>query len=755
MGAVCSGEAPKGQVPQNSESTYCIYNGSGPWYTCKPDASMTTRFSKSGAASLEDCPERTTIQLLTKAAEISGDKPALKVERPLPELVDNKSPPALPEAEWTTWTYAQYLDDVRCAAKAAIKLGFQPYDSMNIWGFNAPEWLISSYAAQFAGGKCAGLYPTDAGDVAAFKIVHSGGSIIVVEDKSKITKLAKALAERGDCKRVKAIISYSYEPAEGEIQEIVGCGAVPVYGWKAFIEMGKKESDVELENRIQNVKPGSCAALVYTSGTTGDPKAVMASHDNINFESTCIFETLKVSVGFGQGDKQERLLSYLPLSHVAGMMIDIVGPVSSTATNEAHTTCYFARPYDLKVGAIKDRLQVARPTIFLGVPLVWEKIADRIRAIGAANTGAKKALGDWAKGVNLDYSRGKQIGSASGTAIGHGLSMKIMSKVKEGLGLDACIYGMTGAAPIRVDTLEYFGSLDLGINEVYGMSECCGATTISIPQAHKWGSCGFEMPGAEVKVFLVDDKDFNKKEECPRAPNMDALDECYQGELCYRGRHIMMGYMAQPDLGAAHVAEIEKKTGETIDSDGWLHSGDKGMMTQDGLCKITGRYKELIIGEGGENIAPIPIEDHVKRMCDGVCEIMMIGDKRKYNVAFVTLKAVGANGEVPGTDQLDAGAVRVNKPVQTISEAMKDQVWIDTLTAAIKSANDNGKVCHNNAAKIQKFTVLPTNFSEQENQLTPTKKLKRRIVESQYASMIGKLYSTDGVYIPFEGPGQV
>merc|ERR1711896_93177 len=123
-------------------------------------------------------------------------------------------------------------------------------------------------------------------------------------------------------------------------------------------------------------------------------------------------------------------------------------------------------------------------------------------------------------------------------------------------------------------------------------------------------------------------------------------------------------------MGEAHVKEIQKKTAETIDADGWLHSGDKGMITTQGMVKITGRYKELIIGEGGENIAPVPIEDHVKKCCDGIQEIMMVGDKRKYNVALVTLKAVGANGEVPGTDELDVGARRINPDVTTISAAM-------------------------------------------------------------------------------------
>lgn len=738
-------------VALRDPASYIRYEGEGPWFTCDPSASLPIRTAKVGAASLEECKALTLIQLLQSAAELKGDKPALKVERPVPALEDNKAPPALPDEQWTTWTWNQYLADVKCAAKAAIKLGFMPHDSLNIWGFNSPEWMIAALAGSFAGGRCAGLYPTDTEDTAAFKVVHSGGSIVVVEDKGKIGKLAKGLAARGDAKRVKAIIAYGYEPKEGEKQEIVGCGSVPIYSWAKFMDLGRSQgNDGELEKRMSNVQPGQCAALIYTSGTTGDPKAVMVSHDNLHFESLTVSNVLKKSIGIGREAVNDRALSYLPLSHVAGMMLDIVQPIVSSASFPSWVTIYFARPYDLKVGAIKDRLQACRPTVFLGVPLVWEKIADKIRAIGASSTGLKKKLGDWAKGVNLEYSRGNQLGAQPGSAAGHGVAKAIMNKVKEGLGLDHCKYGLTGAAPIRVDTLEYFGSLDLGINEVYGMSECTGATTISMPEAHQWGSCGYEMPGAEVKVFLVDDADFNKKKECPRAPTLDSTDEVYQGELCYRGRHVMMGYMAQRDLGDAHVAEINKKTSETIDREGWLHSGDKGMITQAGMCKITGRYKELIIGEGGENIAPIPIEDHVKKMCDGIAEIMMVGDKRKYNIALVTLKAVGANGEVPGTDQLDAGAARVNPDVKTISAAMNDKVWIDALTAAITSANNNGKVCLNNAAKIQKFTILPMNFSEQNNELTPTKKLKRKVVETAYKDTIDKMYAANGTYIPYK-----
>jgi len=230
---------------------------------------------------------------------------------------------------------------------------------------------------------------------------------------------------------------------------------------------------------------------------------------------------------------------------------------------------------------------------------------------------------------------------------------------------------------------------------------------------------------------------------------MDEMGEKYQGELCYRGRHIMMGYLASTDLGDKHLAEIEKKTAETIDNDGWLHSGDKGLKTATGLLKITGRYKELIIGEGGENIAPVPIEDSIKKLCDGIAEVMMIGDKRKYNVCVITLKAVGANGEVPGTNVLDAGAKRVNPNVTTINEAMNDDVWIDTIRKAIQDTNKNPKVVQNNAFSIQKFCILPHNFSEEAGELTPTKKLKRKIVEKNYAAAIEKMYKESGDYIKF------
>jgi len=750
----CTGHplTAKALVSQDPQ-TYSSYT-EGKWILCEPDAEMVPRCAEKGPGSVADCPPTTIPQILkTIAAGSKASKEMLKVERPVPPLnADGSVPPPLPRDQWTTWTYQQVYEDSRKVAKAFILLGVPAFGSVNVWGFNSPEWMLSFYGATMVGAKIAGLYPTDTDETAAYKVIHAGGAVVVVEDRAKMDRLVKAMNERGDAQRLKAIVAYGFEPAVGETVHIKGCGTIPLTSWKKLLESGAAApgGDAQVDARMAAVKPGHCAALIYTSGTTGEPKAAMMTHDTLWWEANTIVHTLQPDGLFAKAE-EERIISYLPLSHIGGMQLDMMSPLAGTYLSDAWESVWFARPYDLKAGSIGQRLGAIRPTFMFGVPLVWEKIADKVRAIGAANTGAKKMLGDWAKGLAFERNKNKQLGGSGATPAGYTLaSGAVLSKVKVALGLDQCKWAGTGAAPIRVDTLEYFASLNLPIYELYGMSECSGVCSMSNLSVFQWGTCGPPIPACELKVFRVDDVDINKKTPVPKAPDLDSTDEHYQGELCYRGRNIMMGYLAQADLGKDHVKDIEKKTADAIDSEGWLHSGDKGIITMQNMVKITGRYKELIIGEGGENIAPVPIEDHVKKECDGIAEVMMIGDKRKYNVALITLKAKGANGEVPGSDDLDAAAERLNPNVKTISAAMDDSTWIKAITAAVEAANKNGKVCPNNAFKIQKFTILPTNFSEQGSELTPTKKLKRKVVETKYSKIIDKLYAAQGVYVKFE-----
>merc|ERR1712139_115116 len=185
-----------------------------------------------------------------------------------------------------------------------------------------------------------------------------------------------------------------------------------------------------------------------------------------------------------------------------------------------------------------------------------------------------------------------------------------------------------------------------------------------------------------------------------------------------------MGYLANPKLGQAHMEEMKKKNEECIDSEGWLHTGDKATMNKEGMIRITGRYKELIIGAGGENIAPVPMEDSIKKLCPAISNVMMVGDKKKFNTCVVTLKAKGASGEKPGTDELDGDALEVNPAIKTISEAMKDETWQKYIQNAIDETNKS-PACPSNASRIGKFVILPRDFSVETEELTPTLKLKR------------------------------
>jgi long-chain-fatty-acid--CoA ligase ACSBG len=329
--------------------------------------------------------------------------------------------------------------------------------------------------------------------------------------------------------------------------------------------------------------------------------------------------------------------------------------------------------------------------------------------------GIKKKLSKWAKGLGAQHSHLMQEGNGGGQPFGYWIANKlILSKIKEALGLDQCKGCFTAAAPISVDTLLYFASLDIPIYEVFGQSECTGPHTVSGPPCWKIGTCGRPMKGTESMLV----------------PST--------GELCYRGRHIFMGYMHMPD-----------KTAETIDEDGFLHSGDVAAFDEDndtdnqgpsGFMKITGRIKELIITAGGENIPPVLIENEVKGACVAVSNCMLIGDKRKFLSLLVSLK-VTVDADAFPTDILAPDSLFIGKKIgstaTTYTEAKVDPLWKKCIDDAVKVANSKTT---SNAQIIQKWTWLPTDFCERHGDLTPTLKLKRNVVTDKHASLIDTLY---------------
>merc|ERR1712194_953013 len=439
---------------------------------------------------------------------------------------------------------------------------------------------------------------------------------------------------------------------------------------------------------------GHCCNIVYTSGTTGDPKGVMISHDNANFACSAAMDHVGDVFAAGQpkviheGAGCMRLLSFLPTSHIAGFLLCMLMPLHTPILQDMSCTIYFARPYDLKDGTLRNRLEFVRPTVFAGVPRVWEKIAEKMKAIGAAGSKMQRTISTWAKKKNIAAIKAKQLPNGDGSYPRKlGVAQKIVGVAHKKLGLQDCLWHVTAAAPIMPETIEYFGSLGINILEVYGMSESTGPSLLSHPRTQRWGSIGFAPRGVETRLFKTPEDakpgDYEYMKAVAPAKNLDAPTESEQGEICFRGRNIMMGYLCNPALGKAHVSEVEKKNKECIDDQGWCHSGDKGAMSTDGLFKITGRYKELIIGSGGESISP---------------------------------------------------------GITTVSQAMKDPKWKAYCENALKSVNSNDKVCINGAFKIQKYAIVPHDFSIETGELTPTQKLKRGAAEKIWQNLIDELY---------------
>lgn len=615
----------------------------------------------------------TVVQGLQRAVRLAPTRTALAVKR---------------NNEWVKWTYTEYYEAVCSAAKSFIKLGLEPYHGVGIIGFNAPEWLISDLGAIFAGGLAVGIYTTNSPEACHYVAENCEANIIVAENKHQLHKILK-IWDR--LPHLKAVVQYI-----GELEE----GLPPnVYTWNQFMEFGKEVPDDVLQQRINDLAPNKCCTLIYTSGTTGNPKGVMLSHDNLLWTA----ETASRHVNAGE-KVVEQCISYLPLSHIAAQELDIFMPIYLVGS------VWFAQADALK-GTLVQTLRDVRPTLFFGVPRVYEKIMEKLKEIGQSVTGIKRKMANWAKGValqgNINLEQGRQV--PFGWTLANGLVLK---KIRAALGMDRCRLAVVGAAPVTMETLRYFQSINIPLFELFGMSECSGPMTVSIPGHVVSGSCGIAMDGTEMKI-INEDEDGN-------------------GELCIRGRHVFMGYLKN-----------EEKTNETLDSEGWLHSGDIGKIDENGQLYITGRIKELIITAGGENIAPVPIEDAIKEEVAIISNAMVIGDKRKFLSCFLTLKVVVDVETGEPSDKLTDVALQFCKSVgseaTTVSEILstKDEKIMKAIQDGVDRAN---KKAVSRAQKVQKWALLEKDFSIPGGELGPTLKLRRPIVAKMFKDKIDAFY---------------
>ncbi|XP_029439013.1 long-chain-fatty-acid--CoA ligase ACSBG2-like isoform X1 [Rhinatrema bivittatum] len=637
-------------------------------WTTEKDRAVRLRMAQTGYGAE---PPITVHELFQQTLQRYSNWPALAAKR---------------DGQWETITYLQYYQQCRAAAKGFLKLGLERFHGVGILGFNSPEWLIADIGAIMAGGFAAGIYSTSSPEVCQHMAENCEANILVVEDHQQLTKI---LQIQHKLPQLKAIIQY-----HGELQE----KRPNLYTWEELMQLGSDVQDSQLDEIISSQKANQCCTLIYTSGTTGNPKGVMLSHDNVTWSMRAFGNTL----GLGE---EEVGVSYLPLSHIAAQALDIWMPLIFGGTT------YFGEPENLK-GSLVTTLQEVRPTFFLGMPRVWEKIMESIKTLNIESSVIKRKATDWARDIGLraNYNHMNGINSVPW---GYSLADRlVLKKIHVAVGLDRCKVCSTGAAPISKDTLEYFMSVNLPIYEVYGMSESSGPHTVSNRKNFRITSCGKELLGCRTRIDKPD-KDDN-------------------GEVCYWGRDVFMGYLNMKD-----------RTEEALDEEGWLHSGDIGKLDQEGFLYITGRIKELIITAGGKNIPPVPTEEAVKEELPILSNAMLIGDKRRFLSMLLTLKCnVDPNTGEP-QDELTPEAVQFCQ--QLGSRATRVSEVITSEDPAVYKAIQEGiervnRRAVSNAHRVQKWTILSKDFSIYGGELSLTMKLKRAVVLQLYQDKIDAFY---------------
>jgi long-chain acyl-CoA synthetase len=547
---------------------------------------------------------------------------------------------------WQPTTWRTFVDQVRTAARALIALGFPRGGKVAILGFNRPEWVILDHAAMMAGGAAAGIYTTCSAEEVQYIIHHSEALVVLVEDAAQ---LAKIKAKREQLPLLRTIVM---------MRGASGAGG-DVLSWDDFMAKGAAVAESAVDARIDAIAQADLATLIYTSGTTGPPKGVMLSHRNLAWTSRTL-------IALAGSRDVEVSLSYLPLSHIAEQMATIHMPAT------AGSTVYFAESLD----KIADNLKDCRPTVFFGVPRIWEKFHAVLAAKLGEVTGAKRRLVDWARKVCAEVNAHRDRGQAIPRVLDlqYRLAQRlVIGKLKTALGFDRAVNLISGAAPIAADVLSFFASIDLPIREIYGQSEDTGPTSYNLPGRTKIGSVGPPLPGLECKI-------------------------AGDGEILVRGPNVFLGYYKEPEATAECLI------------DGWLHSGDLGAFDTDGFLTITGRKKEIIITAGGKNIAPKNIEAALKES-PLIGEAVVIGDRRKFLTALVTLDE----------------AVAREKTVASIEQAIRAQVdKVNEVLARVE--------------QVKKFTILPKPFGIDTGELTPTMKIKRKVVAQMYAREIEAMY---------------
>jgi long-chain acyl-CoA synthetase len=557
----------------------------------------------------------------------------------------------------------ELADRVRQVALGLRDLGIQRGDRVAILSETRPEWAIVDLACLTAGFTDVPVYPTLPAEQIPHIVNDSGSVAIFTSTAEQSAKIAQI---RGQLKTIRHVIGFGATRQAGEdftLAEIQARGA----------KVDSPQRTAEYKREALSVKPDDLATLIYTSGTTGDPKGVMLSHDNI-------YSNVVAAAAAVPFEGKDTSLSFLPLSHIFARMADHYLML--------HTGTSIA--YAESMDTIAVNLSEVRPSLVLSVPRVFEKLFARVLDNALAGGAIKKNIFFWARGVAERWASEKLAGREPKglLATQYGIAQKLVfSKLKARVG-GRMRYFVSGGAPLAPEINNFFYAAGLVILEGYGLTETSPVICVNTPENFRIGTVGKPVAGVEVKI-------------------------AEDGEILTRGPHVMKGYYNRPDA-----------TREMIDADGWLHTGDIGVL-EDGFLRITDRKKDIIVTAGGKNIAPQPIENKVKTN-KYVSQAVMIGDKRKYPVILI----------VPNWDNLEKWAKLKN----LMWTERRQLLAMPTVRAKMEKEVNEEIASFAQYEKPKKIALLEHDFSIERGELTPKLSVKRRVIDKAYKQQIDELY---------------
>lgn len=562
-------------------------------------------------------------------------------------------------------TYRDMSEKVRNLGKGLIAMGVGTLDHCAILSENRPEWAITDMAFAHIGAVNVAIFPNIPAGQVEYIIRDSQAKLIVVSDGAQ---LRKAIEIRGRKKELK-IIAMEKPPH----------GANDILAFEDVMETGRSstELDAEFEKRCRGIRPDDWASIIYTSGTTGDPKGVILSHYNFVSNVVAALDVLHFQPG-------EVLLSFVPLNHVMGRLVDHYLPLSTGSTVV----------YVESLLRLRQTLQEVKPHYMLLVPRVLEMFHEGLLANLAKEPAHTQRIISWAISIGkecCDRIENKQGLSPMNSILWYLADRFIYRKIKARLGLERLKFFFSGGASLPHSTAEFFCGLRINIMEGYGLSETSPLVTVNPSNLLKYGTVGLPIKGVEVKI--ADD-----------------------GEILVRGPNVMQGYYNRPD-----------DTKEAIDSGGWLHTGDIGQFDGDGYLTITDRKKNLIVLSNGKKVAPQPIETRLAES-PFISHAIIIGDKRNTITAllspdFTNLKAWAEKNRLT-IDLATNGTLITNAEVERLIKKEIERLLPDLA----------------DFEKIRKFAIIGEEFTVENGVLTPTLKVKKRVLLERFKDVIEKMY---------------